>query len=251
MFNPLCRVSISRYSPTLAGKLGPNSLAHSSNLKRKLGWLELGLYLGGIALIVVFIQVRAGSERLRQEGLQAFEEVAAQPVQEESAPVLPADRSRQPNQDLWTEKRIHEYEESLKVAGDPPLAVLSIEHLDITVPVFNGTDDYNLNRGVGRIIGTARVDADGNLGIAGHRDGFFRPLKDIEIGDNMSLQTAGGTVTYQVSSIEIVEPDDVSVLSPTQERTITLVTCYPFYYVGHAPKRYIVKATAEHFLVKT
>lgn len=238
--------------------MGPVSLARNKNLKRKLGWLELGLYLGGVALIVVFIQVRAGGERLRQEGLQAFEEIAAQPVQQESVenreqPVaeLPADRGSQPNQELWTEKRIHEYEESLKVAGDPPVAVLSIEHLDITVPVFNGTDDYNLNRGVGRIIGTARIDVDGNLGIAGHRDGFFRPLKDIEIGDNMRLQTAGGTVTYQVSSIEIVEPDDVSVLHPTQERTLTLVTCYPFYYVGHAPKRYIVKATAEHFLVKT
>ena len=233
-------------------------MARSGNLKKKLGWLELGLYLAGIAMIVVFLQVRAGSERLRQEGLQAFEENAAQPVQqespghpEESVTVLPADRGSQPNQELWTEKRIHEYEESLKIAGAPPVAVLSIEHLDINVPVFNGTDDYNLNRGVGRIIGTARVDADGNLGIAGHRDGFFRPLKDIEIGDNMQLRTAGGTVTYQVSSIEIVEPDDVSVLLPTQERTLTLVTCYPFYYVGHAPKRYIVKATAEHFLVKT
>lgn len=233
-------------------------MARNNNLKRKLGWLELGLYLGGVALIVVFLQVRAGSERLRQEGLQAFEVVASQPVQEENAlpmeerePLLPADRGSQPNQELWTEKRIREYEESLKTAGDPPVAVLSIEHLDINVPVFNGTDDYNLNRGVGRIIGTARVDADGNLGIAGHRDGFFRPLKDIEIGDNMSLQTAGGTVTYQVSSIEIVEPDDVYVLHATQERTLTLVTCYPFYYVGHAPKRYIVKATAEHFLVKT
>jgi sortase A len=104
---------------------------------------------------------------------------------------------------------------------------------------------------VGRIKGTAWVDTDGNLGIAGHRDGFFRPLKDIQIGDSMDLQTAGGTVTYEVSSIEIVEPEDVSVLSPTLERTLTLVTCYPFYYVGHAPKRFIVKATAEHSLAKT
>ncbi|MEE4216218.1 MAG: class D sortase [Xanthomonadales bacterium] len=235
-----------------------NSLARSSSLKKKLGWLELVLYLAGIVLIVVFLQVRAGTERLRQEGLQAFEENAARPVQqpstgqaEASVAVLPADRDRRPNQALWTEKRIHEYEESLKIAGAPPVAVLSIEHLDINVPVYNGTDDFNLNRGVGRIIGTARVDADGNLGIAGHRDGFFRPLKDIEIGDSMQLRTAGGTVTYQVSSIEIVAPDDVSVLRPTQEKTLTLVTCYPFYYVGHAPKRYIVKATAEHFLVKT
>ena len=72
--------------------------------------------------------------------------------------------------------------------------------------VYNGTDEFNLNRGVGRIKGTAWIDTDGNLGIAGHRDGFFRPLKDIGVGDRMVLQTAGGTVTYEVSSIEIVEP---------------------------------------------
>jgi len=229
-----------------------------NNLKRKLGWLEIGLYLGGIALIVVFIFARSDSERMRQEGLQAFQQSVELPNTDNPTQVasetIESNRvysSPQPNQAAWAEKRIREYEESLKVAGDPPLAVLSIDHLDITVPVYNGTDEYNLNRGVGRIKGTAWVDTEGNLGIAGHRDGFFRPLKDIEIGDNMQLQTAGGIVTYAVSSIEIVEPDDVSVLSATDERTITLVTCYPFYYVGHAPKRYIVKATAEHSLAKT
>ena len=233
-------------------------MAKNSSLKRKLGWVEAGLYLGGLALIVVFISVRSDSERLRQEGLDAFQQTIELPntdnpttVRSEVVESEPVYSSPRPNQEAWAEKRVREYEESLKVAGDPPLAVLSIDHLDITVPVFNGTDEYNLNRGVGRIKGTAWVDTVGNLGIAGHRDGFFRPLKDIEIGDNMQLQTAGGTVTYAVSSIEIVEPDDVSVLSPTDERTITLVTCYPFYYVGHAPKRYIVKATAEHSLAKT
>ena len=73
----------------------------------------------------------------------------------------------------------------------------------------------------------------------------------VEEGDRIELSTAGGTITYSVSSITIVEPEDVHVLAPTQERTLTLVTCYPFYYVGHAPKRFIVKATAEHSLAKT
>jgi sortase A len=156
-----------------------------------------------------------------------------------------------PNQALWTEKRIADYEESLKVAADPPVALLTIAHLDIQVPVYNGSDDFNMNRGVGRIIGTAPIDTAGNLGIAGHRDGFFRGLKDIEVGDHIDLQTAGGEFVYAVSSIQIVDPDDVSVLDPTAENTITLVTCYPFYYVGHAPKRYIVKATAKHVVSKT
>ena len=227
-------------------------------LKRKLGWLEIGLYTGGVALLAVFFYVRADADRLRKEGLEVFEQVAIhseiQPAVDSvatSAGEQPVTSAMQPNQNLWAEKRIHEYEESLKQAGDPPLAVLTIDKLDIAVPVYNGTDDFNLNRGVGRVKGTAWIDTDGNLGIAGHRDGFFRPLKDIQEGDTIDLQTARGTVTYEVSSITIVDPDDVSVLAPTQDRTITLVTCYPFYYVGHAPKRYIVKATAEHFLAKT
>jgi sortase A len=230
-------------------------------LKRKLGWLEIGLYAGGVALLAVFFYVRGDADRMRKEGLRVFEQVAVhaelQPTATPSVPSLdtsreqPVTRAMQPNQDLWAEKRIREYEESLRQAGDPPLAVLTIDKLDIAVPVYNGTDDFNLNRGVGRVKGTAWIDTDGNLGIAGHRDGFFRPLKDIQKGDTIDLQTARGTVTYEVSSITIVDPDDVSVLAPTQERTITLVTCYPFYYVGHAPKRYIVTATAEHFLAKT
>jgi sortase A len=98
-----------------------------------------------------------------------------------------------------------------------------------------------LNRGAGRIKGTARIDQVGNLGIAGHRDGFFRVLKDVEIGDNIDMLTYQGNRQFVVSSITIVDPTDVSVLASTDNSTITLVTCYPFYYVGHAPKRYIVK----------
>ena len=158
----------------------------------------------------------------------------------------PAYETTEPDQALWSESRKQQYELARQAVDGPPVAVLSIDHLGIEVPVYDGTSEDVLNRGVGRIEGTARVDHEGNLGIAGHRDSFFRPLKDIEIGDMMELQTGEGIVTYAVSSIEIVEPEDVFVLAPTSERTLTLVTCYPFYYVGHAPKRYIVKATAEH-----
>jgi sortase A len=155
-----------------------------------------------------------------------------------------------PNLELWADQRIRDYQESLQVEADPPLAVMTIAKLDIQVPVYNGTDEFNLTRGVGRIKGTARVGGAGNLGIAGHRDGFFRGLKDISVGDNIDLLTPAGREIYAVSSVEIVDPADVWVLAPTEEKTITLVTCYPFYYVGHAPKRYIVKATAGHSLLK-
>jgi sortase A len=219
----------------------------TGSLKRKLKWAEWGLYLGGVALLVIFFQIRGSGERQREEGIKIFQESIAVAAQ---APAS-AGPEWKPNQELWADKRIREYEESQKVEAGPPLALLTIDEVDIQVPVYNGTDEFNLNRGVGRIIGTAHFEADGNLGIAGHRDGFFRGLKDVEVGDEIRFQTARGEVLYTVSSIEIVDPSDVSVLAPTPERTLTLVTCYPFYYVGHAPKRYIVTATAEHLLAKT
>jgi sortase A len=228
-------------------------LADRKQLKRRLGWLEFGLYLAGVVMIVIFVTTRVHAKRLQEEGLQAFE----QTIDRQDLPgTLPGEQpehytSPRPGQELWAQKRIREYEESLKVGGDPPLAVLSIDSLGIRVPVYNGADDHNLNRGVGRIKGTAWIGTEGNLGIAGHRDGFFRPLKDIVAGDSMELQTANGIISYEVSSIEIVNPDDVSVLFPTAGRSITLVTCYPFYYVGHAPERFIVKAIAEHNLAET
>jgi sortase A len=221
-------------------------------MKRKLGWLEAGLYLGGIALLVVYFQIRADGERQREEGVKAFNAATSEVVLE--SPYSGESRFAEvsnPNQELWTPKRIAEYEESLKVEAESPLALLTIGKLDIQVPVYNGADDFNLNRGVARIKGTAAIDSGGNLGIAGHRDGFFRGLKDIEVGDRIELKTVRGEIAYAVSSILIVEPDDVSVLDPTDVQAITLVTCYPFYYVGHAPKRFIVKATAEHLATKT
>jgi sortase A len=225
----------------------------NNGLKRKLGWVELGFYLGGVAMLALFFQIRSDAERQRERGVEAFQAALGEQVvfENPSSGELVQMTVAAPDQELWTEKRVAEYRESLKVDADPPLAVMSIDKLNIQVPVYDGANDFNLNRGVARIKGTATIDAAGNLGIAGHRDGFFRGLKDIAMGDRIELQTTRGEVMFTVSSIEIVEPSDVSVLAPTTERTITLVTCYPFYFVGHAPKRYIVTATAEHFLAKT
>jgi len=223
---------------------------NNASLKRKLGWLEAMLFVGGLALLLVFFQARASSEQQRQEGVDAFLAAssggsAAQQSTDDSAKQI---NIRAPDQSLWNAKRIKDYDDSFKEIKELPLAILSIEKFNIQVPVYNGTEELNLNRGVGRIKGTARINGEGNLGIAGHRDGFFRPLKDIVVGDSMELLTTEGVVKYEVTSIVIVDPDDVSVLAPTENNTITLVTCYPFYYVGHAPKRYIVKAEAEHLL---
>ena len=222
------------------------------SLKRKLGWLEALLFISGVALLGIFFQARVSSEQQREEGVQAFLEAGTAQTPTRQVPDGEAEifQVSAPNQELWNARRIKDYEDSLKVVTELPLAILTIDKLNIQVPVYNGTEEVNLNRGVGRIKGTARTDGKGNLGIAGHRDGFFRPLKDIVVGDSMELLTTKGVVNYKVTSIVIVDPGDVSVLAPTKKATITLVTCYPFYFVGHAPKRYIVKAEAEHLLAK-
>jgi sortase A len=144
---------------------------------------------------------------------------------------------------LWSVKRAEEYKASLAEHFDDPVAVLKVPKIHLEVPVFEGTDDRVLNRGAGRIEGSARVDDPGNVGIAGHRDGFFRGLKDVQVGDSIELETPDAMRTYITDSITVVNPDDVSVLQGGSQPAITLVTCFPFYVLGSAPQRYIVHAS--------
>lgn len=150
-----------------------------------------------------------------------------------------------PDQSLWSPKRIQAFQESLTREAPPALAVLRIPRLAIEVPVLEGTDDWTLNRAVGHIEDTANPGSDGNVGIAGHRDGFFRALKDIVPGDALELATRRGTEHYQIERAWVVNPDDVSVLDRTPTRAVTLVTCYPFYFIGSAPQRFIVRAVPD------
>jgi len=146
---------------------------------------------------------------------------------------------------LWSERRVRAFKETLSQPFKGPMALLSVPKFNIRVPVVEGTDDFALNRGVGWIAGTAKPGGHGNTGIAGHRDGFFRPLKDIHEGDELGLETPAGFVQYKVDQIEIVTPDNVGVLRPRQADSLTLVTCYPFYFVGDAPLRFIVHAVRQ------
>ena len=147
-----------------------------------------------------------------------------------------------PNFLLWSGKRVEDYEQSLNKHLAPAMAIIRIPRLDVEAPVFDGTDDITLNRGVGHIAGTAYFDHDGNVGIAGHRDGFFRGLKNIKVGDRIQIDEADRAETYVVDRLQIVSPRNVSVLDSSAKPTLTLVTCYPFYYIGSAPKRFIVHA---------
>jgi LPXTG-site transpeptidase (sortase) family protein len=119
---------------------------------------------------------------------------------------------------------------------------LEIPRLDLNVMVLEGVASRTLRVAAGHIPGTAIPGFGGNIGIAAHRDMYFRPLYKIEPNDRIRFRTRDKTIVYRVVSTEIVGPDDVSVLKPTDADTLTLVTCYPFYYIGPAPKRFIVKA---------
>jgi len=160
-------------------------------------------------------------------------------------------RAQSSTNSLWDSARIRAYKRTLYLSFAPPEALLRIPKVGIEVPVLEGTSDATLNRGVGHIAGTALPGQPGNLAITGHRDGFFRPLKDVVPGDIIELQrpnqssgqTAQQTDRYVVRNIKIVSPTDTSVLNNTTGSTLTLVTCFPFYYVGAAPQRYIVQAT--------
>ena len=150
--------------------------------------------------------------------------------------------ARMPDQTLWSSTRVNASREALSELAPLPLAVLRIPKVGLEVPVLRGTDGRTLDRAVGHIEDTALPGADGNSGLAGHRDGFFRGLKDITPGDAIVLETLQGTEAYRVERTWIVNPEDVSVLDPTPTRSLTLVTCYPFYFVGSAPQRFIVRA---------
>jgi sortase A len=119
---------------------------------------------------------------------------------------------------------------------------IEIPRLLLSVVVVEGIGRTTLRRVVGHIPGTALPGQPGNVGLAGHRDTLFRPLKDLRVNDEIQFTTPRGDFRYEVESLRIVDPDDTGVLAPSGENVLTLVTCYPFYYVGPAPKRWIVRA---------
>ncbi|MBI2187193.1 MAG: class D sortase [Acidobacteria bacterium] len=122
------------------------------------------------------------------------------------------------------------------------LGRIDIPRLGVSAVVRAGTDARTLRLAVGHIPGTAVPGETGNIGLAAHRDTFFRRLRDIRAGDEIRLVTPEGTYRFRVDHTRIVSPTDVWVLNPTRTAALTLVTCYPFTYIGSAPERFIVRA---------
>ncbi len=198
---------------------------------RLLLFAELASWGLGLAGVVWWGAFQVGLARTTRNDLERFEQLQHFAL-----------RPTAPDQSLWAPKRVSAWRKALLEPAPDPLAVLRIPKLRLEVAVLPGTDDRTLDRALGHIEGTALPGTDGNLGIAGHRDGFFRGLKDIAPGDVIEIDTIQGKDVFRVERTWIVDPEDVSVLDPTPTRALTLVTCYPFYFVGSAPQRFIVRA---------
>ena len=210
-------------------------------------WLRTVQWTAGVAgalLVAVWVVAWVHGNALSRRDVARFEAARTAHAHVKVVPLAQPEKASQPPVDtsLWSTGRIEGFQESLDHDFGLPLAVLRIPVIDVVVPVLPGTDDLTLNRGAGWIAGTAEVGSSGNIGIAGHRDGFFRRFKDLQIGAEIVVETLDGSQTYVVEDMTIVEPSNVSVLAPTEIPTLTLVTCYPFYFVGSAPQRFIVRA---------
>jgi sortase A len=167
---------------------------------------------------------------------------ASAPPPPPPAPARELTWSGKDDKKLWSPARITAYKAALQRETPAVLAVLRIPRLELEVPVYDGTTDPVLDLAAGRIEDTALPGTPGNVGIAAHRDGFFRVLKDLKEGDALVLETPVATEQYRVEWIRITTPTDVSVIDPTPGPAVTLVGCYPFYHVGPAPQRFIVRA---------
>jgi len=193
-------------------------------------WVERTAWVVGVTLLSVYGGVRLWAEESSAKAVQEFRTVASQ--------------AQAPDQSLWSQTRVAAYAEAQR-AGDAPQALLRIPKLTLEVPVYGDTSDFNLDRGAGHIPGTSAIAQAGNAGIAAHRDGFFRKLKDVQLGMDMFIESNGKTLRYRVVEMLIVTPEEGAVLAPTEKPSVTLVTCYPFYFVGTAPQRFIVRGELD------
>lgn len=225
--------------------------------------IEITCWTLSAVLFVVFFAARAEGELGRQGAIGAFKAAKTGTAETASTRRLPQARG---SAGIQAEPAVMRYPSEIPpvsavssleqarsteipVADDLsaeefPVALLRINQVELEVPVFQDISERNLNRGAGLIDGTGLPGGEGNVAIAAHRDGYFRALKDVSKGDVLELETLYSSRQYRVSAISIVEPTNLQPLADTGEPAVTLVTCYPFYFVGSAPQRYIVRAVA-------
>ena len=184
-----------------------------------LRWLQRALFLGGVACVSwLYVSWKDATFYQLYARTQLAQIVRTVPAA--AHPRLPA--SLRPNESV--------------------VGLLEVPRLDVSVVVAEGDDDAMLRVAVGHLPETPFPWEEGNASMAGHRDTFFRALRDLQVGDDVRMVTTRGTFDYRVSRMVIVPPDDLSVLQPGDGTALTLITCYPFTYLGDAPLRFIVQA---------
>jgi len=211
---------------------------HSGDMMKNLGGFGL-LLLFGLFLASMYSAVRVYRVSYSRGALGEFSRKQMSSIASGSQNST-SWKAGAPACHLWSKERIEVYQSRLLGNIPPPFGVLKIPSIGLEVPLLEGSDDLPLNRGIGHLENTAAPGGIGNVGIAGHREGFFRGLKELHLGDTMDLHTGNGNSRYVVNEILIVPPENVSVLGPRSKPALTLVTCYPFYFVGSAPLRYVV-----------
>ena len=196
-------------------------------MRRLLKWLEAILILGGLLAGGYCAYAWMESQAAQDQALQELAEMARKETARKGA------SSRHPPKALPP-----------PVEGTP-VGEIVIPRLGVSVAILEGTKPGTLSRAVGHVSGTPQPGEKGNICLAGHRDTFFRPLRKISAGDDVELRFPGGSARYRVIDTETVDPEEVRVLDPTPANTLTLITCYPFYFIGSAPRRFIVHATGS------
>jgi sortase A len=179
-------------------------------MKTFLRWLQYTLLALAVVLLGAFAFVRASSWYFQREGNAALKAQRANPAE--------------------------------RIERGDVIGRVDVDRLGVSVVIVEGVDEGDLAHAAGHMIGTAFPGRPGNAAIAAHRDTFFRPLRKIRPKDIVRVTTPEGEYRYRVAWTRIVAPDDVAVLRPDGKQELTLITCYPFYYVGEAPQRFIVRA---------
>lgn len=197
--------------------------------RQMLKWTQRGLFAAAFVMLGYCGYVVADTWTFQRGERQQFEHLLTAQL---------ADRSVQARND-----HVHAVREAAPAPiADGMIGRIDVARLGLSAMVMEGTGSRTLRRAVGHIEGTSMPGLPGNVGISGHRDTFFRPLRNIRQDDIILLTTLQGEYRYRVLSIRVVEPEDVAVLDAGENEVLTLVTCYPFYFVGAAPKRFIVRA---------
>lgn len=207
----------------------------SSNQKA-LHWIERGLLLVAILALGIYAYAFLDSRLYEYQQNRRLEQALSDQTSSAGAPARETD-------DLETFQEPEPGPEPGPLPDEGELlGRIEIPRVGVSAMVLEGVGNKTLRRGAGHIPGTSLPWRPGNVGVAAHRDSFFRGLKDIRKDDTITLKTLKGTYHYRVDQTEVVLPEDTHVLEDNGESTLTLVTCYPFYYVGSAPKRFIVQA---------